>query len=159
MEQPGLGCSQRDAYGIRSFPQRALLQFLNLNYDPEGGSQVLDGFLEHAFFFALGATSFRIRPVVGYYEAQAIRAKIIVTVRGNLKRGASLSENHERRVDGDAREPGSESGPAVKVRHVNKRSQECVLNCVFRVLAGSGNPMCGTKELLSISLGKRGEGG
>ena len=159
MEHPSLGCSQRDAYRIRGFPQRAFLQFLNLNYDPEGGSQVLDGFLEHAFFFALGATSFRIRPIVGYYVAKAIRAKIIVTVRGNLKRGSFLSENHEGRVDGDAREPGAETGPAVKVRHVNKRSQERVLNCVFRVLTGSGDPMCGTKELLSISLGKRGEGG
>ncbi len=61
--------------------------------------------------------------MVGYFVAQAIRAKIIVTVRGNLKRSSFLTENHERRVDGDAREPSSETGPAVKVRYVNKRSQ------------------------------------
>jgi hypothetical protein len=96
--------------------------------------------------------------MVGYFEVESIRGKNVVTVRGNLKRGSFLSENHERRVDGDAREPSPETGPAVKVSHVNKRSQQCVLNCVFRVLTVPGDPMGSTKELLSISFGKRGEG-
>ena len=95
--------------------------------------------------------------MVGYFVAQSIRANIIV-VSGNFKRASFLSENHERRVDCDAREPSSEAGPAVKVRHVNKGSQQCVLNGVFRVFRVSGYPMRSTKELLSISFGKRGEG-
>lgn len=54
---------------------------------------------------------------------KAIRAKIIITVRGNLKGGCSfLAENHKCRVDCDAREPSSETGLAVEVRHVNKRA-------------------------------------
>ncbi len=97
--------------------------------------------------------------MIAYFVARAIRNKIIVGVRGDLRRGAFLSENHERRVDGDAREPSSELGPAVKVPHVHKRSQQCVLHCVFRVLITSGDPMCSTKELLPISLGKCIEGG
>jgi len=61
--------------------------------------------------------------MICYFVAQAIGAKIIVTARGNRKRGSFPSENHERRVDCDAREPSSETGPAVKIRHVNKSSQ------------------------------------
>src|SRR6266852_9148994 len=38
VEQPSLGCRQRDAYRFRSFPHRAFLQLLNLNYDTEGRS-------------------------------------------------------------------------------------------------------------------------
>ena len=97
--------------------------------------------------------------MVCYFVVQDIRIKIIVGVRGDLTRGASLSENHKRRSDGDAREPSSELGPAVKVPHVNKCSQQCVLHCVFRVLIAPGDPMRSTKELLPISLGKCIEGG
>lgn len=122
MEQPSLGCSQRDAYGFRSFPHRAFLQLLNLNYDPQSRSQILDGFHQDVFFFALGVTHFRIWLMVGYFVAHAIRAQLIIMVRGYLKRSSFLSKNHERRVDCDAREPSSETGPAVKVRDVNKRS-------------------------------------
>jgi hypothetical protein len=60
--------------------------------------------------------------MVGYF-VRPIGAKIFVTVRGNLKRRSFLSKNHERRVNGDAREPSSETGPAVKVPHMKKRSQ------------------------------------
>ena len=61
--------------------------------------------------------------MLGNFTARAISAKLILTVRGNLQQASFLSEYHQRRVDGDPREPGSETGPAVKVRHVNKRSQ------------------------------------
>ncbi len=57
------------------------------------------------------------------YFVQPICAKIIVTVRGNLKQGSFLSEKHECGVDCDSREPRSEIGPALEVLHVNKRSQ------------------------------------
>jgi hypothetical protein len=83
VEQPSLGGSQRDACRFGGFPHRAFLE-LNLNYDPEGRPQPLNGFLQHGLFFALGVTPFRIRPMVGYFIEQAIRAKIVVTVRGNL---------------------------------------------------------------------------
>jgi len=60
----------------------------------------------------------------GYFVGRAIEAKSIAAVYGNLMCGSFLSEDHERRVDGDAREPSSEIGPALEVAHVNKRSQE-----------------------------------
>jgi hypothetical protein len=62
--------------------------------------------------------------MVGYFIAQAADAKIIVTAYGNLRGRSFLSKDHEGRVDGDAREPSSEIGPALEVPHVNKRSQE-----------------------------------
>jgi hypothetical protein len=112
----------------------------------------MDGLLQDECFFALGVVSFRVRPMIGYFVVQPFRARFIAIVRGNLMRYSFLSQNHERRIDGDAREPGSETGSAVKVLYMKKRSQQGVLNRVFRVLAASGDPARGTKELLSISL-------
>ncbi len=40
--------------------------------------------------------------MIAYFAAQAIRVKFIVGVRGDLRGGTFLSENHKRRVDGDA---------------------------------------------------------
>jgi len=62
--------------------------------------------------------------MIRYFVAQAADARITVTVCGDLKRRSFLSDDHERRVDGNAREPGSEVGPALEVPHVNKGSQE-----------------------------------
>jgi hypothetical protein len=62
--------------------------------------------------------------MVGYFVAQAANARITVTACGNLRGRSFLSEDHERRVDGDAREPSSEIGPALEVPHVNKGSKQ-----------------------------------
>lgn len=72
--------------------------------------------------------------MVGYFVGRAIEAKSIAAVHGNLMCGSFLSEDHECRIDGDAREPSSEAGSAFEVVHVNKRSQQCVLHCVFGIL-------------------------
>ena len=72
--------------------------------------------------------------MVGYFVAQAADTKIIVTAYDNLRGRSFLSEDHQRRVDGDAREPSSDVGSALEVPYVNKCSQQCVLHCVF------GNP-------------------
>jgi len=97
--------------------------------------------------------------MVGNFVAEAFLAKIIVIVGGNLVGGSFLPENHERGVDGDAREPSCETGPAVKVGQVNKGPQEGVLHCVFRILRASGDAARSAKKLMSMSLGKGGEGG
>ena len=96
--------------------------------------------------------------MVGYSVVQSFRDKFIAIVRGNLQRGPFLSKNHQRRVDRDAREPGSETGSAIKLPYVKERAQEGVLNCVLGVLNGSGDSVCGTKQLLPVSLRKCVEG-
>jgi len=158
MEQPSLGCGHGDTHRFRGLPYRAFLQQLNLHYRSERGSQALDRFPQLAFFFPLRVPPFRIRLMIGYFAAQAIRAEIIVIVRGNLARSSFLAEIHQRRVDGDAREPGSETGSAIKLPYVKERAQEGVLNCVLGVLNGSGDSVCGTKQLLPVSLRKCVEG-
>ena len=87
--------------------------------------------------------------MVGNFVAEAFLAKIIVIAGGDLVGGSFLPENHERGVDGDAREPSCETGPAVKVRQVNKGPQEAVLHCVFRVLGASGDA---TRSGASLNL-------
>ena len=60
--------------------------------------------------------------MVGYLVFQPV-AEIIIIAHRNLTHSPCLSEDHERRVDGDACEPSSETGPALEVPHVNERSQ------------------------------------
>ena len=96
--------------------------------------------------------------MVGYFVAHIVAAKIIVMAYGNFTRGSLLTEDHERRVDGDAREPSSEVGPALEAAQMNKRSQQGVLNGVFGILTGSRYAMSSAKKLLSVLAGKRGEG-
>src|SRR5712692_9093094 len=105
MEQPPLGRSHRDAHRSCGFPYRALLQLLDLNCLPERRSQAANGFLQDSFLFALRVPPFRIRCMIWYFVAHAIRAKIIGTDRGGLERSSLLPENHERRIDCDTCEP------------------------------------------------------
>jgi hypothetical protein len=95
--------------------------------------------------------------MVSYFVAQVVAARIIVPAYSNLRRRPFPSQDHECRVDGDAREPGSEAGSPFEVAHVNKRSQQCVLHCVFSILRGSRYAMSQTKKLLSILFRKPGE--
>ena len=50
---------------------------------------------------------------------------------------AKIIESQGCRVDGNAREPGSEVGPGFEVAQVDKRPQQCALNCVFGILMPS----------------------
>ena len=93
--------------------------------------------------------------MVGYFVTEPV-AKIIVIAHRSLMRSPFPSQDHECRVDGDSREPRSEVGPAFEVGQVNKRSQQCVLNCVFGILMGSRYAMSSTKKLLFVLVGKRG---
>ena len=95
--------------------------------------------------------------MVGYFVAQVVAAGIIVPAYGHLQRRPFPSQDHERRVDGDAREPSSEAGSAFEVVQVNKRSQQGVLHCVFGILTGSRYAMSSAKKFLSVLVGKRGE--
>ena len=97
--------------------------------------------------------------MVGNFVAEAFLAKIIVIVGADLVGGSFLSENHERGVDGDAREPSCETGPAVKVRQVNKGPQEAVLHCVFRIFAISHHSMNDTENLFAMAFAKFSKGG
>ena len=94
--------------------------------------------------------------MVGYFVSQAV-AEIIVIAHRSLTHSPFPSQDHECRVDGDSREPSSEVGPAFELVHVNKGSQQCVLNCVFGILRASRYAMSSTKKLLSVLVGKRGE--
>ena len=94
--------------------------------------------------------------MVGYPVSQLV-AKIIVIAHRSLTRSPFPSEDHECRVDGDSHKPSSEVGPAFELAHVNKCSQQCVLNCVFGILTASRYAMSSTKKLLSVLVGKRGE--
>jgi hypothetical protein len=96
--------------------------------------------------------------VVNFVAPVVAAGIIVVTAYGNLPRRLFSSQDHECRVDGDACEPSSEIGPAFEVAQVNKRSQQCVLNCVFGILTGSRNAMSSTKKLLFVLAGKRREG-
>jgi len=94
--------------------------------------------------------------VVGYFVVQTIRIGIIVIVRANLTRSSFLlPEIHQRRVDGDARQPGSETRPTIKIPHVKECAQERVLNRIFGVLNASGDSVCDTKGLRPLSFGER----
>ena len=61
--------------------------------------------------------------MIGYLAAEVFATELMVTAYGNLLRTAFLPEDHERRVDRDARDPSSEIGSALELPHVNKRSQ------------------------------------
>lgn len=93
MEEPPLGCRQRDAYRFCRLLHRASLQ-LNLNDGPECRSQALDGLPHNSLCFTLRVTTFGIRSMIAYFMAQEIPSTIIVTFQSNLRRGSHLSEDH-----------------------------------------------------------------
>jgi hypothetical protein len=93
VEEPSLGCRQRDAYRFCRLLHGASLQ-LNLNDGPECRSQALDGLPHNSLCFALRVTTFGIQSTIAYFIAQAIPSTIIVTFQDNLRRGSLLSEDH-----------------------------------------------------------------
>jgi hypothetical protein len=131
---------------------------MNLNHDSELRSQPLDSGPQNSLFFGLRIAGLGTRRMVRYSVTQIVAAGIIVPTYGNLQRRPFPSQDHECRVDGDPRHPSSEAGSAFEVAHVNKRSQQRVLNRVFGILTGSRYAMSSTKKLLFVLVGKRGEG-
>jgi hypothetical protein len=95
---------------------------------------------------------------MGGYLVAPVAAGITVIAHRSLTRSPFPSQDHERGVYSDAREPSSELGPAFELVHVNKRSQQCVLNCVFGILTVSRYAMSSTKKLPTVLVGKSGEG-
>ena len=45
-----------------------------------------------------------------------------------------LTQNHERRVDGNPRKPGGETGSFLEIFHVNEGFQETVLKRILGIL-------------------------
>lgn len=131
---------------------------MNLHQDSEVRPQTLNSGPQNSLFFGLRIMGLGIRRMVGYFVDRAIGAEIIAAIDGNLMCGSFLSEEHERGVDGDTREPSPEIGPAFEVAQVNKCSQQRVLNGVFGILTRSRDAMSSAKKLLSVLAGKRGEG-
>ena len=114
-----------------------------------------DGCVQNYFLFKLRVAFLRVWSVIGDLKGWCLRAKFVADWHGGLKRVSPLAKNHQRRIDGDAGEPGGETGSAIKILEMNKCIQERILNGVLRIFTVSGDTERGLFEFAGVRLAKR----
>jgi len=144
MKQPSLGGGHRNSQYIRRFSHGPLLQLSNLDGLSDRRPQVANRSLEHVLAFRLRVKPLGIRSSVRNNPSLRSRAQITtVIINRVLWVRAFLAENHQRGIDGNPRKPSGEARPTVEILGVKESAQERLLECVFSVLAISGNAIQG----------------
>ncbi|MGB2665420.1 MAG: hypothetical protein WAK48_15550 [Candidatus Acidiferrum sp.] len=85
-------------------------------------------------------------------------SKLIDGLQWGFARVAISPDFHQRRIDGNARQPRCELRPPVEIPQMHQSAQEALLERVFRVLTVSGNPKRHLENFFLMALAKFSEG-
>src|SRR5215468_7301210 len=135
MKQPRLCRNNRDADRFCCFSNRTFLQVLDLDNLPEIWAQSFDCFFQHFFLFKLGELAFRSQRMIRNFADGFATGKSVSTFRSHGEKRSPLAQNHQRRIDRNAGEPGGEARSAIEVAYVNISTKQSILNSIFRVFA------------------------
>jgi len=117
-------------------------------------AQRSNGFVQDSFPFELRVMLLRIWSVIDDFERRVFGTRVVAGYHGGLQRAAPLAKNHQRGINGDARQPGGKRGPFVKVLEMDEGAQESILQSILRVFAISGDTKCRLVKLSGIGLAK-----
>src|SRR5260370_28751985 len=78
---------------------------------------------------------FGIRSAVRYFPTALDRVRIPGTIRSNFRRIALFPQNHQRRIDCDAGEPGGETRSALEGFYVTQRAYKGILQGIFSIFS------------------------
>src|ERR1700722_12999409 len=121
--------------------------------------QAPNGRADYLFPLAETAILFRVRRVIrNLWMWPGIRGRAGFIQR-NFPYSAFLPELPQRRVDGDARQPGGKTGSFIEIGEVNESAHEGILHRVFRVLAIAGDPKRHPENHLRMTFTKHAERG
>jgi len=70
-----------------------------------------------------------------------------------------LTKLRQRRIDGDACEPGGKPRYFIEILDMGEGIQKTILHCVFRVFAISHDPINDTEDFFDMAFAKLSEGG
>jgi hypothetical protein len=80
-------------------------------------------------------------------------------VYGNFSCSAVFAKLRQRRIDGDAGQPGGKPRSFVEILDMGEGVQKTILQGVLRVFAVSHDPMNDTEDFFDVALAKLSEGG
>ena len=110
---------------------------LNLYHETDGRAQTANGFAKNGLALALHQALFRIGGRGFHVPTRFGGVWMQRGVHGNFASGTALAQEHQRGVDGDAREPSGEAGTAIEILDMQKSAQVGILQgilCVFMIL-------------------------